>query len=67
MGIPQCKCKEEITTKNEKVINFDDIIWNNAYEEIDDNNIKKGQDNEGVSEEKEGCKTNAVTKNNTTK
>ena len=66
MGIPQCKCKEEIITKNEKVINFDDVIWNNAYEEIDDNDIKKGQENEGVSEEKEGCKTNAVTKNNTT-
>ena len=39
MGIPQCKCKEEIITKNEKVINFDDVIWNNAYEEIDDNDI----------------------------
>lgn len=66
MGIPQCKCKEEIITKNEKVINFDDVIWNNAYEEIEDNDIKKGQENEDINEEKEGCKTKAVTKNNTT-
>lgn len=62
MGGSQCKCQNCKNEPNDVFLN--DVIYNEGYEEL---SIEKDNNNEHKEEVKEKeCKTNALTKNNTT-